>query len=125
MRWRTLKLESDAALEITSGTTLTQPILTSSGGMVYGGTLKISDKILLNVGDCITASGTIDLTNAKVVLVDPENLTLPFSFIKPAANATLNIVGRPEAENLPRGWLLSVSSNFARIKKNGVVIILR
>ena len=122
---RTLKLESGAALEIASGTTLTQPILTSSGGMVYGGRLKISDKILFNVGDSITASGMIDLTNAKVVLVDPENLTLPFNLIKPAENATLNIIGRPEAENLPRGWLLSVSSNFAKIKKNGVAIILR
>ena len=123
---RTLEIESGATFEIASGATVTQPILKGKGGAVSGsGTLKISDRILLNAGDSITASGTIDLTDAKVELVDPENLTKPFFFIKPAANATLTIVGTPEAVGLPTGWKLSVSSNVAKVTKSGFSIYLR
>ena len=89
------------------------------------GTLTVTDTIRLNVGDSIFASGTIDLTGAKVQIVDVENLATPFYFIKPAANATLNFVGKPTAENLPTGWQISVTSNGAKVQRVGFSIHLR
>ena len=120
---RTLDL-SGGTLDL-GGNTLTQPNLTCNGGTVRNGTLTVTDTILLNVGDSITASGTIDLTDAKVQLVDPENLTDGFYFIKPAAYAPLSFVGKPTAENLPTGWQLSVTSNGAKVQKVGFSIYLR
>ena len=79
----------------------------------------------LNVGDCITASGTIDLTDANVEIVDVENLSTPFWFIKPAENATLNVIGKPEAVNLPKGWQISASSSGAKVQKVGFTIYVR
>ncbi|MBP5509318.1 MAG: hypothetical protein J6Z49_00195, partial [Kiritimatiellae bacterium] len=120
---RTLDL-SGGTLDL-GGNTLTQPNLTGNGGMVRNGTLTVTDTIRLNVGDSITASGTIDLTNAKVQLVDPENLTDGFSFIKSAPNATLTLIGMPEFLDAPKGWMVSVSSSGARIQKVGFAIIVR
>ncbi len=107
------------------GNTLIQPNLTGNGGAVRNGTLTITDTIRLNVGDSITASGTIDLTDAKVEIVDVENLNTPFTFIKPAANGTLTVVGTPEAVNLPSGWKISASSSGAKVQKVGFTIYLR
>ncbi len=121
---RTLNLESGATLSIASGQTLTQPVVTGSG-MVAGGTLVVSDKVFVKCGETLTASGMIDLTNAKVELVDPENLTNGFYFIKAAPSATLNVVGKPEAVNLPNGWQISVTSSGAKIQKVGFTIFLR
>ena len=121
---RTLNLESGATLSIASGQTLTQPVVTGSG-TVAGGTLVVSDKVLVKCGETLTASGTIDLTNAKVELVDPDNLTTGFYFIKTAPGAMLSIVGKPEAENLPKGWQISVSSSGAKVTKVGFTIFLK
>ena len=121
---RTIRLESGATLSIGTGNTLTQPVVKGSG-TVAGGTLVVSDKILVTCGETLTASGTIDLTNAKVELVDPENLTTGFYFIKAAPGATLSIVGKPEAVNLPTGWRIVVSSSGAKIQKVGFTVILR
>ncbi len=121
---RTLTLESGATLSIGAGNTLVQPIVTGSG-TVAGGTLAVSDKVLVKCGETLTASGTIDLTNAKVELVDPENLTTGFYFIKAAPGATLSIVGKPEAVNLPTGWRIVVSSSGAKIQKVGFTVFLR
>ncbi|MBQ6140538.1 MAG: hypothetical protein IJI54_04550, partial [Kiritimatiellae bacterium] len=107
------------------GYTLIQPNLTGNGGAVRNGTLTITDTIRLNVGDCITASGTIDLSNAKVEIVDVENLSTPFWFIKPAENGTLTVVGTPEAVNLPNGWQISASSSGAKVQKVGFTIYVR
>ena len=107
------------------GNTLTQPNLMGNGGTVRNGTLTVTDTIRINVGDSIFASGTIDLTNAKVELFDPENLTTGFYFIKAAPSATLSIVGKPEATNLPTGWQISVTSSGAKIQKVGFSIFLR
>jgi len=105
--------------------TLTQPNLTGNGGTVRNGTLVVTDTIRLNVGDSITASGTIDLTDAKVEIVDVENLNTPFTFIKPAENATLTVIGKPEAVNLPNGWQISASSSGAKVQKVGFTIYVR
>ena len=107
------------------GNTLTQPNLMGNGGTVRNGTLTITDTIRINVGDSIFASGTVDLTNAKVELVDPDNLTTGFYFIKTAPGAMLSIVGKPEAENLPKGWQISVSSSGAKVTKVGFTIFLK
>ena len=122
---RTLRLEPGAALEIASDATFTQPILAGSGGTVSGGTLAISDKILVNVGDCTTASGTIDLSHAKVELVDPENLAKGFYFIKTAPDSTLDIVGKPEAVNLPPDWEVAITPKGAKIRKVSFTVFLR
>ena len=58
-------------------------------------------------------------------LVDPENLTTGFYFIKPAPNATLSIVGKPEAVNLSNGLQISVSSSGAKLQKVGFTVLLR
>ena len=121
---RTLTLETGATLSIGTGNTLTQPVVKGSG-TVAGGTLVVSDKMLVTCGETLTASGTIDLTNAKVELVDPENLTTGFFFIKAAPSATLSILGKPEATNLPTGWRIVVSSSGAKIQKVGFSIFLR
>ena len=107
------------------GNTLTQPNLMGNGGTVRNGTLTVTDTIRINVGDSIFASGTIDLTNAKVELFDPENLTGTFYFIKAAPSATLSIVGKPKAVNLPKGWQISVTSSGAKIQKVGFSIFVR
>lgn len=106
------------------GRTLTQPVVKGDGGTVENGTLVVSDRLVLNVGDCITASGTVDLTNAKIEIVDPENIE-QFRFITAAEGSTLSIVGTPELENLPIKWLVSVSQDGARIVKRGFSVIVR
>ena len=129
----TSKLDQDMAycIDLAGGTldlggnTLTQPNLMGNGGTVRNGTLTITDTIRINVGDSIFASGMIDLTNAKVELVDPENLTTGFYFIKAAPSATLSVVGKPEAVNLPKGWQISVTSSGAKIQKVGFTIFVR
>ena len=121
---RNLTVASGATLSIGAGNTLTQPVVKGSG-TVAGGTLVVSYKMLVTCGETLTASGTIDLTNAKVELVDPENLTTGFYFIKPAPNATLSIVGKPEAVNLSNGWQISVSSSGAKLQKVGFTVLLR
>jgi hypothetical protein len=77
-------------------------------------------------GECIEASGTIDLTNAKIEIDDPENISAPFTFLKPAAGGTLTIVGSPEAANLPGQWKLSISADgTGRIESRGFVMRVR
>ena len=95
-------------------------------GTIAGGTLVVSDKIVAAVGECIEASGTIDFSNAKIELVDPENLASPFTFLKPTAGQTLTVTGVPTPTNLPKQWKVSVSANgTGRIVKRGFVIIVR
>jgi hypothetical protein len=123
---RTLELNSAATLEIASGTTVSQPVV-KGNGTVSGGTLKVSDSLVVKAGETLLASGTVDLTDAKVVLSDPENLERlgPFTFLKAPSGQTLNIVGTPEVVGVPSGWELSVRGDSARIAKKGFVIIVR
>ena len=122
---RTLDLASGATLNIASGQTLTQPVV-KGNGTIAGGTLVVSDKIVATVGECIEASGTIDLSNAKIELVDPENLATPFTFLKPTAGQTLTVIGIPTPTNLPNRWKVSVSANgTGRIVKRGFMIIVK
>ena len=122
---RTLELASGATLSIASGQTLTQPVVKGSG-TIAGGTLVVSDKIVATVGECIEASGTIDLSNAKIELVDPENLASPFTFLKPTTGQTLTVTGVPTPTNLPKQWKVSVSANgTGRIVKRGFMIIVK
>ena len=122
---RTMEIASGATLSIASGQTLTQPVVKGSG-TIAGGTLVVSDKIVSTVGECIEASGTIDLSNAKIELVDPENLTSPFTFLKPTAGQTLTVIGVPTPTNLTKRWKVSVSANgTGRIVKRGFMIIVK
>jgi hypothetical protein len=124
---RTLELASGATLNL-GGNTLTQPVLKGNGTIATGagGSLVVSDKIVVNVGECIEASGTIDLSNAKIELADPENLATAFTFLKPTAGQTLTVIGVPTPTNLTKRWKVSVSANgTGRIVKRGFVIIVK
>ena len=122
---RTMEIASGTTLSIASGQTLTQPVVKGSG-TIAGGALVVSDKIVAAVGECIEASGTIDLSNAKIELVDPENLSAPFTFLKPTAGQTLTVIGVPTPTNLPKQWKVSVSAGgTGRIAKRGFVFIVR
>ena len=124
---RTLELASGATLNL-GGNTLTQPVVKGNGSIATGagGSLVVSDKIVVNVGECIEASGTIDLSNAKIELADPESLATPFAFLKPAAGQTLTVIGVPTPTNLPKGWKVSVSpSGVCRIGKMGFVVFVK
>lgn len=123
---RTLELNSAATLEIASGTTFTQPVV-KGNGTVSGGTLKVADSLVVKCGETLLASGTIDLTDTKVVLSDPANLesTGSFKFLKAPAGQTLTIVGTPTAVGLPKGWMLRINGDSARISKGGFVILVK
>ena len=123
---RTLELNSAATLEIASGTTVTQPVV-KGNGTVSGGTLKVSDSLVVKCGETLLASGTVDLTDAKVVLSNPENLasTGSFNFLKASDGQSLTIVGTPTAVGLPRGWMLRMKGDSARISKGGFVILVK
>ena len=91
-----------------------------------GGSLVVSDKIVVNVGEYIEASGTIDLSNAKIELADPENLATAFTFLKPATGQTLTVTGVPTPVNLPKRWKVSVSADgTCRIGKRGFIILVK
>ena len=122
---RTMEIASGTTLSIASGQTLTQPVV-KGNGTIAGGTLVVSDKIVATVGECIEASGTIDLSNAKIELVDPENLATAFTFLKPTAGQTLTVIGVPTPMNLPKQWKVSVSANgTGRIVKRGFVFLVK
>ena len=106
------------------GNTSTWSVLMGNGGRVRNGTLVVTDTIRLHAGDCITASGVIDLSNAKVEIVDMENIR-HFTFIKAAENVALNIVGTPELVDAPVGWKVSVTFKGAKVTKSGFTIYLR
>ena len=122
---KNVEIASGATLSIASGQTLTQPVVKGSG-TIAGGTLVVSDKIVATVGECIEASGTIDLSNAKIELADPENLATAFTFLKPTAGQTLTVIGVPTPTNLTKRWKVSVSANgTGRIVKRGFVFVVR
>ncbi len=123
---RAVEIASGATLDL-GGNTLTQPVVKGSGTIATGvGSLVVSDKLVVNVGECIKASGTIDLSNAKLELADPANLASPFTFLKPVDGQTLAIVGVPTPKNLPKGWKVSVSADgTGRIVKRGLMLIVR
>ena len=122
---RTMEIASGATLSIASGQTLTQPVVKGSG-TIEGGTLVVSDKIVATVGECIEASGTIDLSNAKIELADPENLVTAFTFMKPTAGQALTVTGVPTPTNLPKRWKVSISANgTGRIVKRGFMFIVK
>ena len=123
---RTLELNSAATLEIASGSTFTQPIV-KGNGTVSGGTLKVADSLVTKCGETLFASGTVDLTDAKVVLSDPANLerTGPFSFLKASVGQTLTIVGTPRAIGLPKGWRLRIKGDSADITVSGFNISVK
>ena len=123
---RTLELNSASTLEIASGITFTQPIV-KGNGTVSGGTLKVADSLVVKCGETLLASGTVDLSDAKVVLSDPENLasTRSFNFLKASDGQSLTIVGTPTAVGLPKGWMLRINADSAKILKSGFVIYVK
>ncbi len=121
---RSLEIVSGAALEIASGTTLSQPIV-KGDGTITGGTLNVTGKLVVRAGKTMIASGTVDLTDAAVELEDPENLTTSFVFLQAPNGGTLDVVGSPKAVGLPWGWKLAISENAARINKMGFTVYIR
>ena len=90
---------------------------------VQNGTLVVNGTINLKVDDYIVNTGTIDLSNATVNLVDPENLAQRFAFIRGGT-----IVGNPAVTNLPKGWKVkkrSDSTSLMVTKVKGVMIIAK
>ena len=102
---RTLELASGATLAVGSGNTLTQPAVSTSGTLASGN-LVVTEQINVTVGQSMTvASGaTLNLSNARVELMDPENLTEPFDFAVATDGGT--IVGVPDGSTLPEGWMV-------------------
>ena len=121
---RTLSIASGATFDL-GGHALTQPVV-KGDGTISTGTLVVSDKIIAKPGDCLEASGTIDLSNAEIEVDDPESLDAPFTFLKPIAGQTLTVTGVPTPTNLPNGWEVSVSANgTGRIRRRGFSIYIR
>ncbi len=121
---RTVAVASGATLDL-GGNTLTQPVVKGDGTITTGagGKLIVSDKLLVKAGECIKASGTIDLSSAKLEIADPENLSASFTFLKPVDGQTLTVVGEPTVTNLPKSWKVSVSGDgTGRILRNGLTI---
>jgi hypothetical protein len=98
-----------------------------AGAGTVMGSLVVTARILARCGETLKASGTIDLANAKVELVDRENFepTGSFNFLEAAPNDSLAIVGCPAAVNLPRGWIVAVRGDSAAITRNGLTLYLR
>ena len=120
-------IAAGATLDL-GGHALTQPVVKGAGTITTGagGSLVVSDKMVVNVGECIEASGTIDLSNAKIELADPENLAESFTFLKPTTGQTLTVTGVPTPTNLPRGWKVSVAADgTCRIVKRGFMLIVK
>ena len=121
---RTLSIASGATFDL-GGHALTQPVV-KGDGTISTGTLVVSDKIIAKPGDCLEASGTIDLSNAEIEVDDPESLDAPFTFLKPIAGQTLTVTGVPTPTNLPNGWEVSVSANgTGRIRRRSFSIYIR
>ena len=121
---RTLSIASGATFDL-GGHALTQPVV-KGDGTISTGTLVVSDKIIAKPGDCLEASGTIDLSNAEIEVDDPESLDAPFTFLKPIAGQTLTVTGVPTPTNLTKRWKVSVSANgTGRIVKRGFVILVK
>lgn len=121
---RTVAVASGATLDL-GGNTLTQPVVKGDGTITTGagGKLIVSDKLLVKAGECIKASGTIDLSSAKLEIADPENLSESFTFLKPVDGQTLTVVGEPTVTNLPKSWKVSVSGDgTGRIFRIGLII---
>ena len=125
-------IASGATLDI-SEHTLTLPVLKGSG-TVRGGMLDITDSLVVNLtdcitGNCITASGIIDFTGAKLVFEDPEVLEThkgSIWFMRPTSGGRVTFIGNLEpASPLPTGWKISISTSGARLMKTGLSIHLK
>ena len=115
---------SGATLDL-GGKTLVRPILTGNG-TIANGTMTVSDKILVNVGDCITASGTVNFSADKLEIADPDNLKKSFTFLKPDVGASLTVAGKPEGANLPKGWIVTVlDDGTCKVTRGGMTLFVR
>ncbi len=121
---RTLEITSGGTFEIAPGVTFVQSIV-KGNGRVAGGTLKVADSIIVKCGKRLRASGTVDLSDAKVVISDPENLSCSFAFLAAPAGESLTVQGEPEVIGLPKGWQLRIAPDSAKIVRDGFVIYIR
>ena len=125
-------------LELAGGTlalgghTLRQPVVKACGGAVAGGTLVVTDSLVVSLadcmaGNCVAASGTVDLSGARLILEDPETLgarRVPVTFVR-AAPGGVSFVGMPECARLPAGWAVSVGPGGAKLVRDGFSVRLR
>ena len=88
--------------------------------------MTVSDKILVNVGNCIMASGTVNFSADKLEIADPDNLKKSFTFLKPDLGASLTVAGKPEGVNLPKGWIVTVSEDgTCKVSRGGMTLFVR
>ena len=114
------------------GHTLRQPVVKACGGAVAGGTLVVTDSLVVSLadcmaGNCVAASGTVDLSGARLILEDPETLgarRVPVTFVR-AAPGGVSFVGMPECARLPAGWAVSVGPGGAKLVRDGFSVRLR
>jgi hypothetical protein len=121
-----LSLAPVAKLDL-AGHTLKQPIVKASGLIETGdGELVVTEKVSVKSGECLEASGTIDISSAKIELENDKNSKGSVIFIKPVSGKNLTVVGEPSAANVTEGWLLIISDNGeCRLVKKGMALFVR
>ncbi|MBQ9430238.1 MAG: hypothetical protein IJU44_01680 [Kiritimatiellae bacterium] len=143
---RCLNVEAGASVDL-SGNTLVQPVVSGAGvitnGMLTvtaalspGGDGKVGTIVLaadaavtgavkLDVGDCIAASGELNLAGAKIEVSDLAHLNGVYVF---ATSETGGISGNPDVSVLnSKGYELEIAPDgkSARIKRMGTMFFVR
>ena len=124
---RTIELAEGAVLDL-GGNTLVQPAIAGCGAVATGagGKLVVAEKFISKVGESITASGEIDISNASFELADVENLKSQYTFLEPEDGATLSVSGRFRKSNLPKGWVAVISPDgTGMVISNGFTLFVR
>ncbi|MBO7684454.1 MAG: C10 family peptidase [Kiritimatiellae bacterium] len=110
---------------------LALPSVKVGNGTVRNGRLDVSDKIVVNLADCIArncivADGcAIDLSGVTLVIEDPEVLEGfrgTITFIRSKSGG--EVIGVPECE-LPSGWRITTSGGRARLSNSGFPLLIR
>lgn len=114
---------------ITNGTLTVTDVLSPGGDGTVGTLALSSDTVVtgtlrLDVGDIIEASGTLDLTQADVVVTNPEDIE--GSMVIVTSTKEGGIVGPVKSLNI-KGYSVRIAADgkSARITNNGLIILLR
>ena len=130
---RTMEIASGATLSLGAGNTLEQPVV-SGGGMVIGGTLKVTKELRAKLGDCLTigSGATFDIDGAKVTFSAEDIASLAttrrtYTLVKAANGGTItgNLLQPDTDAALPKGWHVTQTPGFVKLRKNGVSIHFR
>ena len=113
--------------KVQNGTLVVSGVL-SPGGDGTMGTLKldagvkVKGTIRLDVGDVIECAGETDLTEATVIVADPENLRGQYTFLTSAGNG---VKGPVTNSRLEGGRVVKVSPGRATIAYDNITIFIR